>query len=453
MTNTLTETQVIKDHKNLPQGWVECELKDIGDIVAGGTPSTTNQDNFNGNIAWLTPADLSKYNGKFITRGQRNITDKGLKDSSAKLLPAGSILFSSRAPIGYVVIASNPISTNQGFKNLVPSKFIFNEYVYYYLKASKQLAEKYASGTTFKEISGANFGKLPIPLPPLPEQTRIVEKIEELFSNIDAGVEKLEQAKLQIKQYRQSVLKSAFEGKLYKTSEWEEITFKLASKYIQRGKSPKYTDYSELPVVNQKCVRWNKLQTEYLKYIDVSQWSQWTEERYLQYGDILWNSTGTGTIGRAYLYKGELKRGVVDSHVTIVRLNSQILLPLFAIYYIMSPFVQYNIEKMQSGSTNQVELSKTEIENTNIVLPSIPEQQKIVEEIEKRFEVADILEKAVTEGLVKSKQLKQSILKKAFEGKLVPQDPNDELASVLLERIKAEREVSDIAKKPKKGKG
>lgn len=199
---------------NLPQGWVECQLKDIGDIISGGTPATKDADNFGGNIAWITPADLSDYKEKFISRGKRNITEKGLKNSSAKLMPKGSILFSSRAPIGYTVIAANPICTNQGFKNIVPCKYVFNQYIYYYLKSSKTLIEKYSSGTTFKEISGAKFGLIPFLLPPLNEQKMIVEEIEKRFAIADEVEKAVEQNIEKAKQLKQSILKKAFEGRL-----------------------------------------------------------------------------------------------------------------------------------------------------------------------------------------------------------------------------------------------
>jgi len=153
----------------LPEGWKWVKLKEIGKIVSGGTPSTKIKDYFDGNIPWITPSDLTGYKDKFISKGKRNISEIGLKNSSAKLLPKGSILFSSRAPIGYVVISNSEVATNQGFKNLIPSKEVFNEFVYYYLKASKSLAQSLASGTTFLEISAGNFGSIPIPLPPLPE--------------------------------------------------------------------------------------------------------------------------------------------------------------------------------------------------------------------------------------------------------------------------------------------
>jgi type I restriction enzyme, S subunit len=200
--------------------WETKEIADVCEIIGGGTPPTKEEDNFGGEIAWLTPADLTDYKRKYISKGRRNLTKAGLDNSSAKLLPRGSVLFSSRAPIGYVAISENPMATNQGFRSLVPNDKLNNEYLYYFLKSAKHEAEKLASGTTFKEISGKNLGRLKIPIPPLPTQNRIVEKIEELFSELDNGVENLKKARKQLKTCRQAVLKDAFEGKL--TKEWRE---------------------------------------------------------------------------------------------------------------------------------------------------------------------------------------------------------------------------------------
>ena len=150
----------------------------------------------------------------------KSISRIGLANSSAKVMPAGSVHFSSRAPIGYVVISAESLATNQGFKSLVPAPGIFNEYVYYYLLASREYARKRASGTTFLELSGKAFGRLLIPLAPQNEQNRIIAKIQELFSELDKGVESLKTARGQLNVYRQAVLKHAFEGKL--TAQWRE---------------------------------------------------------------------------------------------------------------------------------------------------------------------------------------------------------------------------------------
>jgi len=194
----------------LKKTWRWAKLIDLGEIVGGGTPSTKEKSFWGGNIAWISPADLSGYTQKTIKKGRKSITELGLNSSSARLMPKGSILFSSRAPIGYVVIAGNEIATNQGFRSLVPSTEIFNEYIYYFLKSAKQKAESLASGTTFLELSGKKFSQIDIPIPPLQEQYRIVDKLEELFSGLDAGIASLEKAKEQLKTYRQAVLKPRF---------------------------------------------------------------------------------------------------------------------------------------------------------------------------------------------------------------------------------------------------
>jgi Restriction endonuclease S subunits len=169
----------------LPAGWVECRLNCIGKIVSGGTPRTDEPSYWsNGTIPWITPADLSGYAEKYISKGDRAISKKGLSESSATIMPAESVLFSSRAPIGYVVIAKNDVCTNQGFKSLIPYINGISEYVYYFLIAQTPEIISRASGTTFKEISRAEFGSTIINLPPLQEQLRIVVAIESAFCQL-----------------------------------------------------------------------------------------------------------------------------------------------------------------------------------------------------------------------------------------------------------------------------
>ena len=189
-------------------------MREVATIVGGGTPDTGVKENFGGDIAWLTPADLSGYSSKVISRGTRSLTKRGYQDSGAQLMPAGSVLFSSRAPIGYVAIAANPISTNQGFKSFVPERELSSDFIYYYLLRAKPLATKLASGTTFLEISGKNAAIIPIPIPPPAEQTRIAAKLDELLSDLDAGVAALAGVRAKLKHYRAAVLKTAVEGAL-----------------------------------------------------------------------------------------------------------------------------------------------------------------------------------------------------------------------------------------------
>lgn len=182
--------------------WGPHKLSEIGSIVGGATPSTTIDAYYNGDIPWLTPKDLSNFHERYIERGERNITKSGLNSCSAQLLPAGSVLFSSRAPIGYVAIAKNPIATNQGFKSIIPNpEKVDSLFLYYLLKYNKDNIEAMGSGTTFKEVSGATMKNIEVYLPEdLEEQRRIAgilgsldDKIE-LNRRINANLEAQAQA-------------------------------------------------------------------------------------------------------------------------------------------------------------------------------------------------------------------------------------------------------------------
>ena len=200
---------------------------------------------------------------------------------------------------------------------------------------------------------------------------------------------------------------------------WTGTTLGDVLDYVQRGKSPKYADESELPVINQKCVRWWGIQEEFLKFICSDQIDTYTEERFLRVGDVLWNSTGTGTIGRAALFQGleTAPRAVVDGHVTILR-SSAAIDSRYLFSFISSPNVQSRIEDMQSGTTNQVELSKTEILKAEIPLPPLPEQRRIVRKLDA---LSSRTTTARTDLAVISKlveRYRESILQSAFTGKL-----------------------------------
>jgi type I restriction enzyme S subunit len=170
----------------IPNNWTWMRFGEIGQIVGGGTPRTSNSEYYvTHGIPWLTPADLYRHKNKYIGRGRKDISEDGLKESSAQLLPEGAILFSSRAPIGYVAIASNPLSTNQGFKSCIPYVIGMSEFIYYFLVSSAKEIDAKASGTTFKEVSGQDVKHILFPLPPLSEQHRIVAKVDRLMALCD----------------------------------------------------------------------------------------------------------------------------------------------------------------------------------------------------------------------------------------------------------------------------
>lgn len=397
----------------IPKGWEVKKLKDIGKISSGGTPSTSNDNNFGGNIAWITPADLTGYKDKFISKGKRNLSEEGLKNSSAKILPKGTILFSSRAPIGYVAIAQNEISTNQGFKNLTPNESAISEYVYYYLLGSKNLAEQSASGTTFKEISATAFSNLPIPLPPLSEQKAIADKLDDSFAKIENAITNLINAKENLKLYKQSVLKSAFNGDLLPSTSpthWEVKKLGEISNYGQK---------KQIAVENLKNDDWilelEDIEKETGKLIKKSKFvdkKSKSNKLKFQKGDILF-----GTL-RPYLKKFLIADddGYCTSEIMPFTTGNCIT-NLYILYFLKSNIAETYISNAVYG-TRMPRLGVTSGKNLEIPLPNLTEQNLIVAEIDKRFEVVDKTLNLIDKSIQNAKNLKQSILKKAFSGEL-----------------------------------
>jgi type I restriction enzyme S subunit len=196
---------------NADPNWPECTLSDIGSVVAGGTPSKSKPEYYaDQGIAWITPKDLSVDKSKFISHGENDISELGFSKSSAKKMPAGTILFSSRAPIGYIAIAQNEITTNQGFKSVIPNENIGTAYVYFLLKNLLPTIEGMASGSTFKEISGAGMKSVPTVMPD-------VDTIQ-FFSNFCEPIfkeqELLEAENKHLSAFRDSLLPKLMSGEL-----------------------------------------------------------------------------------------------------------------------------------------------------------------------------------------------------------------------------------------------
>ena len=188
--------------------WIECKISDIGTVVGGATPSTKNADNYDdGKIAWITPKDLSSFKGRYIERGERNITEVGLKSCSTQLLPKNTVLFSSRAPIGYCCIAANEVCTNQGFKSVIPNEHIDPLFLYYLLKYNKDNIEGMGSGTTFKEVSGSTMKNIVISVP---AEKKMQERIASILGCIDDKIEHNERINNNLEQQAMALFKSWF---------------------------------------------------------------------------------------------------------------------------------------------------------------------------------------------------------------------------------------------------
>ena len=188
--------------------WIECKISDIGTVVGGATPSTKKPENYeNGDIAWITPKDLSSFSGRYIQRGERNITEIGLKSCSTQLLPKNTVLFSSRAPIGYVAIAENAVCTNQGFKSVIPNEDTDPIFLYYLLKYNKDKIESMGSGTTFKEVSRNTMKNIVVSVP---QDKQVQEKIASVLDAIDEKIEENERINNNLEQQAKALYKNWF---------------------------------------------------------------------------------------------------------------------------------------------------------------------------------------------------------------------------------------------------
>ena len=461
----------------VPRNWVWTTLSELGDIVAGGTPSTKEPIYWTDEVNWISPADLTGYSVKTIKKGTKSISMSGLANSSAKVMPAGSVHFSTRAPIGYVVISSEPLATNQGFKSLVPAPSIFNEYVYYYLMASRDYARKRASGTTFLELSGRAFGDLPIPLAPTATQHKIVAKIEELFSELDKGVESLKAARAQLDVYRQAVLKHAFEGRL--TVQWrKDNEDKLETADQLLGRLKRERKASDLPLVESDAlVQLPRLPKGYvytylanlgelgrgkskhrprnapelfggpypfIQTAEVKAAGRIIREHSQTYSELgleqskLWPA-GTLCITIAANIAETAFLGFdgcfPDSIVGFTAAKT-LVLPEYVELFVKS--VRTRMEAY-APATAQKNINLATLENLVVPLCSLEEQRVLVDQLEAVLSAIEDQRGTIDKQLFKADALRQSILKKAFTGQLVTQDPDDEPASILLERIKAEK--------------
>ena len=240
---------------------------------------------------------------------------------------------------------------------------------------------------------------------------------------------------------------------------WEWVRLIAICEYIQRGKSPKYSPIKKYPVVAQKCNQWSGFSIEKAQFIEPDSLSSYGPERLLQDNDLMWNSTGLGTLGRMAIYKtaaNPYELAVADSHVTVIRPLKQFILPEYLYYYFANPTVQSVIEDQADGTTKQKELATATIKAYLTPIPPLKEQRRILAKLSEVLPVVNsygaVYDETAAMQEAFPERLKKSILQEAVQGKLVPQDPSDEPAEALLERIRAEKQRLIKEGKIKKGK-
>ena len=196
---------------NADPEWTTGTICDLGAVVGGSTPSKAKPEYYTeSGIAWITPKDLSINKSKFISHGENDITELGLKNSSAAIMPEGTVLFSSRAPIGYIAIAAGEVTTNQGFKSVVPKPEIGTPFVYFFLKNTLPVIEGMASGSTFKEVSGSTMKNVPAVIP----DAEILAKFSDFCAPIFAQQRTLEEQNQSLAKLRDSLLPKLMSGEI-----------------------------------------------------------------------------------------------------------------------------------------------------------------------------------------------------------------------------------------------
>ena len=388
----------------IPKKWKWVQLKEIGKIVGGGTPKTNIYDYWeNGNIPWFTPADLGKVKGIYIEKSARNITALGFANSSAVMMPENSVLFSSRAPIGYIALSKVQCCTNQGCKSFVANEsHISPMWAYWVLRARTQDIIARASGTTFKEISGRGMADTWIPLPPIEEQMRIVDRILILRSLIESYQQE-EQRLATIEssfpeKLRASILQEAIQGKLVPQLEseppveqigklidkipfpipckWKWIQLKHATTKITDGThhSPPSFNKGDFLYITAKNIKSSGVDLANVTYVSKNIHEEIFKRCNPEPGDVLFIKDGA-TTGVVTINNLENPFSLLSS-VALLKVKREILLPEFLIHVLRSQYTRDLVARqMQGTGIPRVTLKK--LKELWIPIPPLNEQYRI----------------------------------------------------------------------------
>ena len=367
------------------------KLYDICDFISGGTPLKFKIEYWKGgNIPWVKISDFKE---KYIKISDEKITRLGLENSNAKILEKGTILYTIFASIGKVAILDIEATTNQAIVgiNLKKDVSIDKDFLYYFLCSIENNIKNQARGMAQNNINISILKNENIPIFSLPFQKKIVKNIK----NVENILENFRKKKVLIHFLNKSLFTTMFGNIKTNDKNWEILEIKEVSNILTRGKTPKYTSLSNIFIINQACVYWDRIKYENIKF-------HLEEENllFLKNKDILINSTGTGTLGRMNIIKNIInEKFTIDSHVMLLRLKKEKVLPIYFVNIFMGE--QYQKElllKCVNGSTNQIELSKEKFSKFKIPVPPIELQNKFAERIEKieklKFEIEKSIEMA-----------------------------------------------------------
>jgi len=424
----------------LPVNWVRTPLEAIGQWGSGGTPKRTNPEYYDGGkIPWLIIGDL---NDDVVKHSATHITEVGLANSSAKLLPTETLLIAMYGSIGKLGITGIKCATNQAIAFCKPDNDVTTlRYLFYALMNAKSGLIAQGQGGAQQNISQGILKAHEVPLAPLNEQKRIADKLDAVLARVDACRDRLDRIPGILKRFRQSVLTAATAGKLTEdwrvdnaiSGEWQKVKLGEVARELSYGTSAKSSKSGSVPVLRMGNIQDGRLDWSSLVY--TSDAKEITKYQ-LAKGDVLFNRTNSPElVGKAAVFKGE-REAIYAGYLIRVRCSSK-LIPDYLNYCLGSPLGRDYCWQVKSDGVSQSNINAKKLAAFGFLLPSVEEQTEIVRRAESLFAFVDRLEACYTAALAQVEKLTPATLAKAFRGELVPQDPNDEPARKLLERIHA----------------
>ena len=383
--------------------WKKVKLGDICEVITGNTPLKKIEEYWNKDeVPFITPPEL-KYEGiNYITP---NVYVSKIGAKQGRIIPKNSICVCCIGSLGKLGILKEDAITNQQINSLtLKDKNVDLLYLYFYLKTIKNNLESIASSTTVKIINKSSFEKIEINLPSLEIQKKLSKKLELLENNIQLRKSQL----VFLKELTKSLFTTMFGDIKTNDKNWKLFEIKEISNIITRGKTPKYALSSNIFVINQACIYWDKIKYENMKFHIEDE-----SLLFLKNKDVLINSTGTGTLGRMNIIQNIIhEKFTIDSHVMLVRLKDEKTLPLYFINIFMNEKYQKDLLlKCVNGSTNQIELSKEKFSKFKIPVPPIELQNKFAKRIEKIAKLSFEIEEAIKEA----ENLYNSLMSKYFD--------------------------------------